>query len=105
MNISALYRSIQPPAKERKTSTSAEFIDYVYNAEYVFGQDVVVLKETFTDKETKHIRQNENTLRMEKIEDILQIASSAGFILQGKTSMKSCGGDENQYLYVFERSM
>jgi ubiquinone/menaquinone biosynthesis C-methylase UbiE len=105
MNISALYRSIQPPSKERKTSTTAEFIDYIYNAEYVFRQDAVVLKETFTDKETKHIRQNENTLQMDEIEDVLRIANSAGFILQGKTSMKSCGGDENQYLYVLERSM
>ena len=105
MDLGAFYRSMQYPSKERKTSTTAEFIDYVYNATYEFKQDIVVLKETFTDKETKHIRQNENTLQMDKIEDVLRIASSVGFIIHGKTTMKSCGGDENQYLYVFERAM
>ena len=62
-----------------------------------------MFKEKFVDKETKHIRENENTLYMETIEDILKIASKSGFIIKGKIDMKKCNGDENQYLYIFER--
>jgi len=106
MDLTGLWRTMQPKPTERVKSASAEFIDFVYDMIYEFyNNDVVIVKETFTDKATKHIRQNENTLRMESIEDILRMASSAGFIVHGKTSMKVCGGDENQYLYVFERAM
>jgi hypothetical protein len=79
-------------------------MDFLYDATYEFKQETVILKETFKDKETQHIRQNENTMRMESTEDILKMASNSGFIIHAKTSMASCGGDENQYLYVFERS-
>ena len=106
MTFSALYRSMKPKPTERVKNASAEFIDYIYDMVYEFNNNnnnIVVIKETFTDKDTNHIRQNENTLRMESIEDILRMASSAGFIIKGKTSMKTCGLDENQYLYVFER--
>lgn len=104
MNFPALYRSLKPKPSTRTLSTSAEFIDYVYDMTYEVGKDDrVIVKETFTDKSTQHIRQNENTLRMESIEDVLAIASAAGFIIHAKTSMETCGGDENQYLYVFER--
>ena len=129
MDLTGLWRSMQPVSKERKTSTSAEFMDYLYDATYVissrngaresgvsrtygaerssgpYKEDIVIFKETFTDKETKHIRQNENTMKMESIDDILRMASNTGFIIHAKMSMKTCGGDENQYLYVFERSM
>ena len=42
---------------------------------------------------------------MEPINDIISMATRAGFTLHGKSNMKSCNGDENQYLYIFERSM
>jgi len=109
MDLSALYRTIWPSTtnnKENNKKTSAEFIDYVYEAVYetsTTSPNVVILKETFTDKETKHIRQNENILMMESIEEILSIASKNGFIIQGKTN--KCSKDENQYLYIFERTM
>ena len=105
MDLAALWRTLAPPSKERKTATSAEFVDYIYDAQYVFEQDVVTYKETFTDKETKHIRQNENTMKMEDINEILRIASSIGFIVHAKTALSSCGGDEHQHLYVLERAM
>lgn len=102
MDLGALYRSILPQSKERKVTSSVEFMDYVYESVYEIKTDTAVLKETFTDKETKHIRQNENTLHMTPIDDILKIAASSGFIIQGKTG---CSGDENQFLYVLERTM
>ena len=126
MDLTGLWRTMQPVSKERKTTTTAEFVDFLYDATYEFKQETVILKETFKDKETQHIRQNENTMRMESIEDILKMASNSGFIMHAKTSMASCGQgskspttnlvggfqppdkfgeDENQYLYVFERAM
>jgi len=105
MDLAFLWRTIEPPSGQRKTSTSAEFVDYVYDATYEFTGEVVTYKEKFTDKETQHVRQNENTLRMENINDILKIASSVGFVVHAKTALSSCGGDENQYLYVLERAM
>ena len=105
MDLPGLYRSMQPVKNERTLNTSAEFIDFLYEATYEIKPqtDIVVFKETFTDKQTKHVRQNENTLIMDSIEDILAIASKNGFIIQGKSD--NCNGDENQYLYIFERTM
>jgi ubiquinone/menaquinone biosynthesis C-methylase UbiE len=105
MDFPALYRLIQPQSKERKTSTSAEFIDYIYDANYEIKHEIIIFKETFTDKTTRNIRQNENTLFIEPIEKILNMASSIGFIIHAKTAMSSCGGDENQFIYVLERAM
>lgn len=105
MDIHALYRSMQKPGDIKKTS--AEFIDFVYDAVYEVDSktNTVIFKEKFVDKETNHIRENENTLYMEPIEEILKIASNSGFIIKGKSNMKNCNGDENQYLYVFEKTV
>jgi hypothetical protein len=101
---------MQPVSNLRKTATSAEFIDYIYSGKYEGASEsannntVVTYVEKFVDKETRHIRQNENTLHMEPIEDILRMAAKAGFIVHAKTSLKVTGGDANQYLYVLERA-
>lgn len=105
MDLSSLYRALTPEKKERSLNTSIEFIDFVYDAVYVIKpqSDKVTFKETFTDKETKHVRQNENTLTIEPINKILDIASKSGFIIHGKTNKYN--GDENQYLYILERTL
>ena len=70
-----------------------------------FPQNItVVISETFSDK-NGHVRQNENTLYMEPIETILKIAMRRGFIVHSKSNMVVQNGDENQYLYIFERTM
>lgn len=106
MDLTALYRKYNPP-KENRLETSAEFIDFDYTANYEIktNSSTVVLKETFVDKQTNNIRQNEKTMVMENIDDILRIASNSGFVIHGKTNMKSCNGDENQYLYVLEKTL
>jgi ubiquinone/menaquinone biosynthesis C-methylase UbiE len=106
MDLTAFYRKYNPP-KEKRTETSAEFIDFDYTANYEIktNSSTIVLKETFVDKQTNNIRQNENTLIMENIDDILRIASNSGFVIHAKTNMKSCNGDENQFIYVFERTL
>ncbi len=61
--------------------------------------------ETFTEHNSDHIRQNENTLYMEPIETILKYASNNGFIYHAKINMKNMNNDEHQYLYIFERPL
>lgn len=92
--------------QKRNLETTATFDDYSYKAYYDNSNPIAMtFTETFIDKKTKHIRQNEQTLYMDTIENIEKLALSAGFIFHGKVNMKKCAnGDENQYLYILERS-
>ena len=93
-------------SKLRITDTYIDFIDFNYRSKYDFKNDnTVVVKETFTDAATNNIRQNELTLFMEHIENILKTAKMNGFVVQGKGDMKSMNGDENQFLYILERTL
>jgi SAM-dependent methyltransferase len=96
----------QSYSKSRITDTYIDFIDFNYRSKYDFKNDnTVVVKETFTDAATNNIRQNELTLFMEHIENILKTAKMNGFVVQGKGDMKSMNGDENQFLYILERTL
>jgi SAM-dependent methyltransferase len=96
----------QSYSKSRITDTYIDFIDFNYRSKYDFKNDnTVVVKETFTDAATNNIRQNEFTLFMEHIENILKTAKMNGFVVQGKGDMKSMNGDENQFLYILERTL
>jgi len=95
---------------ERKTSTSVDFDDCNYEEKYeVLDKNIddssVLFTQVFTDKITKNVRQNEQKLKMETIDEILDMAKRAGFIVHAKTAMKALNGDDNQYLYVLERTM
>ena len=94
-------------AKPRVTNITAEFDDFRYNKNYKFSNanPTVTFTETFTDKVTNHVRQNEQTLYIEDIAEIINMASRSGFIVHGKVDMKSCNGDDNQFLYIFERQL
>jgi len=94
--------------KARVTEITTEYDDFKYTAGYNFPVNleeinVITKTETFKDKETAHIRQNEEVLYMENLEQILKIASACGFIVHANLDMKECNGDEHQYLYIFER--
>uniref|UniRef100_A0A6C0DLH0 Methyltransferase type 11 domain-containing protein n=1 Tax=viral metagenome TaxID=1070528 RepID=A0A6C0DLH0_9ZZZZ len=93
-------------SQNRELETKATFDDYNYKAYYDNSNPTAMtFTETFIDKKTKHIRQNEQTLYMDTIENIEKMALSVGFIFHGKVNMKKCSnGDENQYLYILERS-
>jgi SAM-dependent methyltransferase len=102
--------SPQTYAPKRITDTIIDFGDFKYKAEYDFknkNSDIAVFKETFTDKVTNNVRQNEQTLYMEDISDIIKSAQFSGFMLQGKSDMRDVTGtrDEHQYIYIFERPM
>ena len=94
----------------RKTDKTVEFYDFKYSASYKDRKNdnnskCVTFKETFVDRNTNHVRQNEQTLYMDNIDDILKMASKSGFIFHGKSNMKESKGDEHQYMYIFERPM
>lgn len=95
----------QKYSKFRITDTLIDFLDFTYKSSYNFNyveNNVVVLKETFTDNLTKNIRQNEMNLYMENINDLIKIFNYCGFKVRTKISMEPFNGDEYQYLYVFE---
>jgi len=101
----------------RTTETNVEFADYTYKATYKFPSSnsaaaasaaaaSVVLTETFTDKQTQHIRQNEYTMSMESIDTILECAKKNGFLIHAKYESTKYGGkDKHQYMYILERPL
>lgn len=96
----------RPSPKKRIIQRLLDTTNYQYTSSYnSVGEDggVVVFKEEFTDKKNKNRRENEHTLKMPGIESILNIAKQNGFIVHSKANLESYNGDENQYLYVFER--
>jgi len=102
----------------RITNTNVDFEDFKYTSSYQLPKhksdktitEEVVFKEKFLDKETKNIRENEQTLYMDSINSILKMANKAGFTLKGKLDManvikKGPHADKYQYIYIFERTM
>jgi|TARA_B110000093_G_scaffold45868_1_gene49027 ubiquinone/menaquinone biosynthesis C-methylase UbiE len=90
---------------KRKTDVKLEYEDFKYHGEYQFAENTnkVTFKETFVDKDTKHVRINEQVLFMEDIREITNLAKSIGFIFHAKVDMGNCNNDDNQYLYVLEK--
>jgi SAM-dependent methyltransferase len=104
------WKSFYDTPKQRVTKITTDYDDFKYTAGYNFPVNleetsVVTKMETFKDKETAHIRQNEEVLYMEDIHTILKIANACGFIVHAKADMKECNGDEHQYLYILERQL
>lgn len=95
--------------KGRMTDTLVDFYDFGYHAHYEFPvkktDNRVVFTQKITDKKTKNIRQNEQTLHMDSISDIMKMANHVGFIFHGKMNMMELYKDQYQYLYVLERTM
>ena len=91
----------------RITDTMIDFIDFKYRASYDFSsknKNQVVFTEKFTDDLTSNVRQNEQTLYMETVENILYTAQYCGFIPHGKSDLSSLNGDPHQYIYILERA-
>jgi len=92
----------QKYSENRITDTIVDFIDFKYKSSFELTGSQVLHKETFTDVKTQNIRENEKTLHMESIKDILLLATKYGFLVKGKVEMKDT---EGEYLYIFERMM
>ena len=93
--------SAQKYAKKRITNSTVKFNNFVYKANFDLekSRDIGTFKETFKDKKTKNVRENNHILFMEPQKDILSLAKSVGFIMKGKIDMVSCMY-EYQYLYL-----
>ena len=100
-----LLKAPQEYAKSRITDTIIDFIDFEYKASWKSGgtsSNEMVLKETFTDELTQNIRQNEMVFYIEPLKTTLEMIRRAGFTIQGRVDMSSCG-DPYQYYYILER--
>jgi hypothetical protein len=81
--------------------TNVDFGDFVYNVNYdMKSSGDLITKETFTDKGSKKVRQNEITMRVEDSEHILTVARNAGFIQHSRFDLPD---DSNQHVIIFER--
>ena len=89
--------------QKRITKSFINFKDYSYKADFKLQKhkNMAVFDEKFKSDKSGHVRQNQHTMYMEKQKEILALAKSAGFILQGKIDMKGCGF-KYQYLYVLK---
>lgn len=93
--------SPQKYAKERITSTKITFNDFVYNSNFKLDQnnDIVTFDEKFKFNDGR-VRKQEQTLYMEDLPTIVNMAQDAGFLIHAKIDMVKCAY-EYQYLYVF----
>lgn len=89
----------------RIKNTIVDFGGFEYKSSYDFkeNENKVVLTEKFQDKTTKKVRQNEQILYMENLDNIVNLILSIGFSMKSKINMKECIDDENQFMYVLER--
>ena len=98
VGILFLVDDAQKYSKDRILETSVEFPEFQYDTKYDISQiskNNIDFLETFTDKKTKKVRQNERTWCMEPIADIVQLATDIGFHKIDYFSKKD--------IYVFQR--
>jgi SAM-dependent methyltransferase len=92
--------SPQKYAKERITKTKVTFNEFVYDSNFKLDDnDVATFDEKFKFNDGK-VRKQEQTLYMEDLPTIVNMAQEAGFLIHAKVDMVKCAY-EYQYLYVF----
>jgi len=99
-----LFDNPQKYVNQRITDSAVDFIGFQYKNSCNFKNDgsEVVVKETFKDSNSGNIRQNELTLFMDELKNIVFMIQRCGFIAHGMVQMKN---DEHQYIYVFEKQL
>lgn len=95
--------SPQKYAKERITHTKVTFNEFVYNSDFKLDEDKnqAVFEEKFTFKDGK-VRKQEQVLYMEPAQQILNMATEAGFIVESRIDLVHCAY-EYQYVYVLQK--
>jgi SAM-dependent methyltransferase len=92
--------SPQKYAKERITNTKITFNNFVYNSNFkINDNDTAVFEEKFKFNDGS-VRKQEQTLYMEDLPTIVNMALDAGFVIHAKVDMVKCAY-EHQYLYIF----
>jgi SAM-dependent methyltransferase len=103
-----LFGSPKIVGDERNKDSIVDFTNYQYKSSWKKNrskQQEFVRTETFRNNSNHHILENEQTLTMEKIPDILSSAVHSGFTVKSVVNLKSSMLDEKQYLYFFERML
>ena len=115
-----LFGSPQLHNENRITKQLIDFNQFKYKVSYDFSSNTALLTETFEDSTTNNIRQNERTMYMEDIDDILNMAILTGFVPNANISysikpgehenfkpfdLKEVTEDPYQYLYILERPL
>jgi SAM-dependent methyltransferase len=101
----AVLDSLEQLGPERVVKTEIDFLDFVYTSDYVTKGSSVRHIETFQDKQTQNIRQNERTLVFYSVEEVLGFARESGFI--GRGGFTLVGGprrDAAQQILILERT-
>lgn len=101
---SSVIDSIEQLGPTRIVKTEIEFEDFVYTSDYITDRTTIVHTESFTDKTTQHIRQNERILKMDSPQEILKMAIISGFIVKGMFSMvDGPSRDAAQQIVILEK--
>jgi 2-polyprenyl-3-methyl-5-hydroxy-6-metoxy-1,4-benzoquinol methylase len=105
---SAILDSIKQLGDKRVTTTIIDFSDFIYKSEFngCNEKNNMIHKETFTDKITNNIRQNERLLQFDTFDEIIGIALNAGFVAKGYFTMENGPSrDVHQRIYILERML
>ena len=106
LNLSVPVKIVSPQkhAKERLTKSVVKFNDFQYKSNFLLDKEnnKATFNETMKDDATGNVRKNVHTLYMDTQKNILSLAKSVGFILEGKFDMIKCQYDY-QYLYILKK--
>jgi SAM-dependent methyltransferase len=101
----AVLDSLEQLGPERVVKTEIDFLDFVYTSDYVTKGSSVRHVETFQDKQTQNIRQNERNLTFLSMEEVMGLARESGFV--GRGGFTLVGGpsrDAGQQILILERT-
>ena len=91
-------------SKSRVINASFDFNDFTYKTNYEIKKtNEMIITETFVDLQTTHVRQNEQTVFIDDLNNMIKLAKQYGFIPQGKINLVKECMDEYQYIYFLER--
>jgi len=99
--------SPQKYASTRITDTVIDFADFKYKSAYDFRKldttGDVTQTETFTDKKTGNVRENERTVQFVPEADIIDQVQMCRFLLEGQFSLKDYNHDDYQTIYILKK--
>lgn len=100
-SVPSMIDNPQKYVEKRITESMIDFYDFSYKNSAKFDKPGEVhIAETFKDSKNGNVRQNEITLYMGNVRDILYMAQQSGFVLHSQTTMKK---DDYQYIFILER--
>jgi len=99
-----LLNSLEQLGPERVKRTEIDFIDFIYVSDYLPKGSQILHTESFTDKHSGNVRQNERTLYKETDHAIWEKVKTAGFIPKGAFSLiDGPARDAAQQIIILER--